>query len=254
LKKLTEDLQDTQDKLAAANRKVLRQEQQFKEEMQVLQTQQVKTEPNDHANGSASTSNNNSSNNNNKSPPHVKAEPTENTSAYEEQIAELTQVAQNRLDTIKRYQEERLDIVKNLERYEREARYPLEEVIVRSRPYQMLHQQYMFVTSELEHSRALCDKLNRDLANWTSTHRAEREKFLVAELAKRELLEKQLRDAELTTNRLRSERDNLNSRLEAKNITPSTETLKELRALIESKDNEIKRFKEQVNRPYSFWC
>ena len=117
---------DTQDKLAVANRKLIKQTEQFKEELQALKNQQVKSEPSEHNDGHSNSNNNNISNNNtnnnsnSRSPTHAKSESTD-TSAFEEQIADLTQLAQARLDTIKRYQEERLELVKNLERAEREV-------------------------------------------------------------------------------------------------------------------------------------
>jgi exonuclease VII small subunit len=59
--------------------------------------------------------------------------------------------------------------------------------------------------------------------------------------------EKQIKELETVTTRLRGERDSLKKSLESKESTSSiSKAIKEMKEILISKDNEIKRLRDQV--------
>jgi len=121
-------------------------------------------------------------------------------------------------------------------------------VIIKSRPFQLLQHQFSFVSTELENSRLLVDKLNREITSLTSSHRTEKEKMELSEKQRREILEKSLKEMEHKLIKMKSDRD-LHQKSDQKNSSASNQqTLSELNLLLKTRENEVKDLKKQCER------
>lgn len=239
LKDLEEEMLDLKDELSLATRKCTRIELRHQEEVDQLKEQLRAAKEATPVSVAPQENNHHVS--------HVPADEAQK--KLQMDLDDMKALAEQRLAAIERYQHERVNWARDLERLQREASYIPDERVMQTGAYHMLQQQLQFSRAELERSRALSEKYNRELGNYVASYRAERDKFEMNEISRREALEKDLRASESKIMKLTQERDKAVERVELMNANaPSPNLVKELREMIRVKDHELRKLREQVEK------
>jgi len=253
LENLQSELLDTKDDLSLTNHKVIkkdvdheRQVEDLKNTIDQLQEQLKNGVVNPILPNSMEIKNEKKKEN--PEPITLNSSTSSSTQALEEQISQLMHLAKERLNTIQRYADERYEMIKDIEHLKAEATHLSDDVIIKSRPFQLLQHQFSFVSTELESSRLLVDKLNREITSLTSSHRTDKEKMEQSEKQRREVLEKSLKEMEHKVIKVRSDRD-LHQKSDQKNSSASNQqTLSEFNLLLKTRENEVKDLKKLCER------
>ncbi len=258
VKDLQEQLHNEKDNSEAANKKAMKLKLALKDEVERAKNN-INNSNNNNNNNSLSSStnglansNNNNDNNNMDSKSQIKKEPnsdsSSNSNCSSDELEEVRILAKSRLTTIEKYQEERVHLVAELERLKREMAYIPDDRIAKTRIYTSLAQQLLYTSTELDNSRAHADRLEQRVKVISESAETERVKILRDELSRRETLEKNWKESEYKLAKMRAERDTFEKKLEHQTSTAvSPQLIKELRTMLDVREAEVKRMKEQVD-------
>lgn len=168
----------------------------------------------------------------------------------EEELAEMSKRAKMRMKEISVFTEERIHMLRELQRLQSESTNIPHEKVIKTRSYESLQQKLHFTSNELEFQRNLNEKTRADWNAEVNALLVEKERLQQSESRRRKSLEEELSSANQVISRLRNERDSLQLRLDQlkANSSSGTATVQEMKTLLTLKDVELKRIKEQCER------
>jgi hypothetical protein len=215
---MEEELAELQEKLDMAHRKIIKQDVRFNEELERLKSATPNTTPVN------STSSPDMQIKKEPSPsvPTSTATPEPVAQDTDEETAELRSLANSRLETINKMQQERVELLKECEKWKRDATHISESQLQKSSLYQSLFDHWIRLKQDLESSRLQAERIMHDFKSYKQRQQKDRDSILKEEQIRREALERELRDLEAQTATLRSEKEALQHKMELRDAsTPS---------------------------------
>lgn len=159
-------------------------------------------------------------------------------------LEELKILAQSRLKVIEKLHEEKLTLISEVQKWQREATYIPDERILKSRLYMEIYQQ---LSAEIEELRNRFGNMERELKQKESLIHQQKEKINTI-MNENESLFNKLKDSEQKASRYRSARNQLQHTLDMRqSATTQTPSLKEFQQLLHFKEVELKKSKEMVD-------
>ncbi len=247
-------MHEFQEKLDLANRKLIKQEMKAREEIEKLKLQlsQATLSPPSSLSSSTTATTNGTS-----TPIKEPKEDSMNTSAtiaatpetIDGELSDIKNLATSRQEIINKMQEERVDLIKELEKWKREATHLSDEQIERTPLYKSLMEQLVRCNHDLEDQRRANDKQLQEFKSYKHSLMQYREKHEAAEVREREDLQKSLRDANTQIALLKGDKEAWRQKYDQREATvPSMKLIQELQTAIASRDSEIHRLKDQLDK------
>ncbi|KYQ93008.1 RING zinc finger-containing protein [Tieghemostelium lacteum] len=167
----------------------------------------------------------------------------------EDQLQELSKLAELRLAEARKLREEKANLFKELQQLQIEIKVIPEDRILQSMQYQVLRQRMQIITEELDIHRQQCQKLQNELTQATISRRIDREQIESFENTRRQNLERRLSQLEVEIIELKSEKEKLIEMIEQRNPNiPSQEYIQESRILLDAKDKDIQKLTKELEK------
>jgi len=164
-----------------------------------------------------------------------------------EELLDARTVDENRMKEIQKLRQDRTEMKKEIQDINEKLLNLPEHLVRASPPFRMLEANLHMTVMDCESHRSLCTQLQRSVAALEQEKREERERLQKNELARRQELEKDIKEKDAALARIRGERDNLIYRLEQKKASlPSQEIINEFKVTIAGLQDHNTRLRREI--------
>lgn len=238
---LTMDIEDSKADLSTCHNRIER----LNKALQEAQTKAATAAANAPAPvAAASTSSSSSS-----SPSLGSHEAPEEVQKMREELADARTVEENRLKEIQKLRQDRAELKNELNELN-DKLLNLPEHVVRTSPaFRMLETHLQMAVMDYESQRGLCSQLQRSVATLEQERREEKDRAQKNEQARRQELEKEIKEKDAALARIRGERDNLIYRLEQKKASlPSQQLINEFKMTIATLQDQSAKLRKELEK------
>ncbi|ELR16638.1 zinc finger, C3HC4 type (RING finger) domain containing protein [Acanthamoeba castellanii str. Neff] len=238
---LTMDIEDFKADLSTCHNRIER----LNKALQEAQTKAATAAANAPAPAAAASTSSSSSS----SPSLGSHEAPEEVQKIREELADARTVEENRLKEIQKLRQDRAELKNELNELN-DKLLNLPEHVVRTSPaFRMLETHLQMAVMDYESQRGLCSQLQRSVATLEQERREEKDRAQKNEQARRQELEKEIKEKDAALARIRGERDNLIYRLEQKKASlPSQQLINEFKMTIATLQDQSAKLRKELEK------